>query len=102
MGIKGLTTLLQDICPNAIKEDKLQNYFGRKVAIDASTSIYQFMISIRGAYGGDLTNEKGEVTSHLQGMFYRTIRLLEAGLKPIFVFDGKPPEMKSGEVINLM
>ncbi|OVA06113.1 XPG/Rad2 endonuclease [Macleaya cordata] len=31
-----------------------------------------------------LTNEAGEVTSHLQGMFSRTIRLLEAGLKPIY------------------
>ncbi|XP_028076927.1 flap endonuclease 1-like isoform X3 [Camellia sinensis] len=30
-----------------------------------------------------LTNVSGEVTSHLQGMFTRTIRLLEAGLKPV-------------------
>jgi flap endonuclease-1 len=35
--------------------------------------------------------------SHLQGMFYRTIKMLESGLKPAFVFDGKPPVMKSGE-----
>eukprot|EP00218_Dolichomastix_sp_CCMP3274_P001498 CAMPEP_0170158780 /NCGR_PEP_ID=MMETSP0033_2-20121228/69098_1 /TAXON_ID=195969 /ORGANISM="Dolichomastix tenuilepis, Strain CCMP3274" /LENGTH=359 /DNA_ID=CAMNT_0010396235 /DNA_START=39 /DNA_END=1118 /DNA_ORIENTATION=+ len=45
-----------------------------------------------------LTNEAGEVTSHLQGMFTRTIRMLEAGIKPVYVFDGKPPEMKSGEL----
>jgi hypothetical protein len=37
--------------------------------------------------------------SHLQGMFYRTIRLIEKGLKPVFVFDGKPPTLKSGEVV---
>ena len=36
--------------------------------------------------------------SHLMGMFYRTIRMLENGIKPVYVFDGKPPEMKSGEV----
>lgn len=45
-----------------------------------------------------LTNEAGEVTSHLQGMFNRTIRMLEAGVKPVYVFDGKPPTMKSGEL----
>jgi flap endonuclease-1 len=45
-----------------------------------------------------LTNAAGEVTSHLQGMFYRTIRMLTHGIKPCFVFDGKPPELKGGEL----
>ncbi|TXG48955.1 hypothetical protein EZV62_024830 [Acer yangbiense] len=45
-----------------------------------------------------LTNEAGEVTSHLQGMFSRTIRLLEAGMKPVYVFDGKPPDLKKQEL----
>jgi len=38
------------------------------------------------------------VDSHLQGMFYRTARLLELGLKPAYVFDGKPPVLKTVEV----
>jgi flap endonuclease-1 len=38
------------------------------------------------------------VGSHLMGTFYRTIRLVENGIKPIYVFDGKPPQMKSGEL----
>lgn len=36
--------------------------------------------------------------SHLMGMFYRTIRMLEHGIKPVYVFDGKPPQLKSSEV----
>lgn len=32
------------------------------------------------------------------GTFYRTIRLLENGIKPVYVFDGKPPQMKSSEL----
>lgn len=32
------------------------------------------------------------------GMFYRTIRLMEQGIKPIYVFDGKPPNLKGGEL----
>ena len=60
-------------------------------------SIYQFLIAVR-QDGNVLTNEAGEVTSHLMGTFYRTIRMIESGLKPIYVFDGKPPEMKSKEL----
>lgn len=32
------------------------------------------------------------------GTFYSNIRLLENGIKPLYVFDGKPPSMKSGEL----
>ena len=32
------------------------------------------------------------------GTFYRTIRLVENGLKPVYVFDGKPPNLKGGEL----
>ena len=31
-------------------------------------------------------------------MFYRTIRMLESGMKPIYVFDGAPPEAKRDEL----
>lgn len=31
-------------------------------------------------------------------MFYRTIRMMENGVKPVYVFDGKPPDLKSGEL----
>jgi len=39
-----------------------------------------------------------EITSHLSGLFYRTINLLELGIKPVYVFDGKPPELKYKEL----
>lgn len=36
--------------------------------------------------------------SHLMGFFYRTIRMVDNGIKPCYVFDGKPPDLKSGVV----
>ncbi|KAH7983522.1 hypothetical protein HPB52_012397 [Rhipicephalus sanguineus] len=36
--------------------------------------------------------------NHLVGFFYRTIRMIENGIKPVYVFDGKPPGMKSSEL----
>ncbi|KAG4997365.1 hypothetical protein JHK82_028140 [Glycine max] len=98
MGIKGLTKLLADNAPKSMKENKFESYFGRKIAIDASMSIYQFLIVVGRSGTEMLTNEAGEVTSHLQGMFSRTIRLLEAGIKPVYVFDGKPPDLKKQEL----
>ncbi|XP_038717789.1 flap endonuclease 1 [Tripterygium wilfordii] len=98
MGIKGLTKLLADNAPKAMKEQKFESYFSRKIAIDASMSIYQFLIVVGRSGTEMLTNEAGEVTSHLQGMFTRTIRLLEAGMKPIYVFDGQPPDLKKQEL----
>lgn len=97
MGIHGLSKLLADQAPKCISESPIGSYFGRKVAIDASMSIYQFLIAVR-SEGNVLMSELGETTSHLMGMFYRTIRMIENGIKPVYVFDGKPPELKSHEV----
>ena len=74
------------------------SYLCRKVAIDASMSLYQFLIAVRQEGGAQLTTESGETTSHLMGMFYRTIRMVDNGIKPVYVFDGKPPQMKAGEL----
>ena len=140
MGIKGLTGLISEHAPAAIQvlkfsrprprsprtvltavhqEHKINTLFGRKVAIDASMSIYQFLIAVRQQDGQLLQNDAGEVTrcaqnflerglrdlnyvgSHLMGFFYRTIRMVENGIKPAYVFDGKPPELKSGVVGGL-
>ncbi|GAB0099052.1 Flap endonuclease 1 [Sergentomyia squamirostris] len=97
MGILGLSKLLADLVPTAIKENEIKNYFGRKVAIDASMCLYQFLIAVR-SEGVQLTTVDGETTSHLMGIFYRTIRLLDNGIKPVYVFDGKPPNLKGGEL----
>ena len=104
MGIKGLMPLIQEFAPGAVRElQGPEAYTGRIVAIDASMSLYQFLIAIRGhgREGGPatvLTNSEGEQTSHIQGMFNRTIKLLESGVKPVYVFDGRPPEAKDGEL----
>uniref|UniRef100_A0A914BX29 Flap endonuclease 1 n=1 Tax=Acrobeloides nanus TaxID=290746 RepID=A0A914BX29_9BILA len=97
MGIQNLMKVIGDHAANAIHEYEMKHYFGRKIAIDASMSLYQFLIAIR-QDGAQLQTETGETTSHLNGMFYRTIRMMEHGIKPVFVFDGAPPELKKGEL----
>lgn len=89
--------LINEHCPEAIKTGEIKNQFGRKVAIDASMSIYSFLIAVR-SDGQQLMSDTGETTSHLMGMFYRTLRMVDNGIKPLFVFDGAPPKLKSGEL----
>ncbi|KAJ3938884.1 Elongation of fatty acids protein 2 [Colletotrichum fioriniae] len=97
MGIKHLFQIIKEEAPDAIKEGEIKAHFGRKVAIDASMSIYSFLIAVR-SDGQQLMNESGETTSHLMGLFYRTLRMVDNGIKPLYVFDGAPPKLKSGEL----
>lgn len=98
MGIKGLNALVKEHAPGAIISNEMKSLFGRKIAIDASMCLYQFLIAVRQQDGNNLTNEAGETTSHLMGFFYRTIRMVNNGIKPCYVFDGKPPVLKGGEL----
>ncbi|KYF40361.1 putative flap structure-specific endonuclease 1 [Toxoplasma gondii ARI] len=99
MGIKGLGKFVGDFAPRAIKRQEPGSFTGRVIAIDASMSLYQFMVAIRdGNSFGNFTNDAGDCTSHIAGMLNRAIRLLEQGVRPVYVFDGKPPELKSGEL----
>ncbi|EAS35150.2 flap endonuclease 1 [Coccidioides immitis RS] len=101
MGIKHLYQIISENAPDAIKVGEIKNHFGRKVAIDASMSIYSFLIAVR-SDGQQLMNESGETTSHLMGFFYRTLRMVDNGIKPLYVFDGAPPKLKSGELAKRM
>jgi len=69
----------------------------KKIAIDSSQMLYQFLSSIRQRDGSPLTNSKGEITSHLLGLSSRIPNLMTKGLKLVFVFDGKPPKLKFKE-----
>ncbi|NOZ82095.1 MAG: flap endonuclease-1 [Candidatus Micrarchaeota archaeon] len=69
---------------------------GRKIAIDAYNWLYQFLTIIRDRETGEpLKAPDGRITSHISGILYRTARLIETGIKPVWVFDGEPPEFKS-------
>ncbi|ODQ57775.1 hypothetical protein WICANDRAFT_70843 [Wickerhamomyces anomalus NRRL Y-366-8] len=98
MGIKGLNKLLTEQAPLASRSSDIKTFFGRKVAIDASMCLYQFLIAVRQQDGQQLTSEDGETTSHLMGMFYRTLRMIDYSIKPVYVFDGKPPILKGSEL----
>jgi len=83
-----------DIVPK--KEIELSDLKGKTLAVDAFNVIYQFLSTIRQPDGMPLMDSKKRITSHLSGLFYRNLSLLQEGIKLIYVFDGKAPSLKRG------
>lgn len=85
-----------DLSPLVVKRElTLDDLRGRSLAVDANNMLYQFLALIRMRDGSPSTDSKGHTTSHLVGLLLRTTRLMaEYDVRPVFVFDGKPPELK--------
>jgi flap endonuclease-1 len=83
---------IREIIPR--KELEISELAGKIVCVDAFNALYQFLSTIRQPDGTPLMDNKKRVTSHLSGIFYRNINLLDDGIKPVYVFDGRAPELK--------
>jgi len=78
----------------AKRQITLESLSTKVIAVDAFNFIFQFLSNIRGPDGSLLKDSKGRITSHLSGLFYRNLKLMQDGIKLIYVFDGKPPLLK--------
>jgi flap endonuclease-1 len=68
------------------------------MVLDAYNVLYQFLTTIRARDGALLTDSKGNVTSHLAGIFSRSTNLMKKGIKLAYVFDGEPPKLKQSVI----
>ncbi|GMH07966.1 hypothetical protein Nepgr_009806 [Nepenthes gracilis] len=89
MGVQGLWDLLSPVG----RRISVETLSGKRLAIDASIWMIQFMKAMR--------DEKGEMTrnAHLLGFFRRICKLLFLRTRPVFVFDGGTPALKRRTVI---
>jgi flap endonuclease-1 len=85
-----------DIIPR--RRVDLASLSNKSLAVDAYNTLYQFLAIIRGLGGEHLKDSSGRVTSHLSGLFYRNVNLMELNIKLVYVFDGAPPELKTQEI----
>ncbi|KAL9947379.1 DNA repair protein rad2 [Verticillium nonalfalfae] len=84
MGVNGLWTVLQPCA----RPTNLATLNRKRLAVDASIWIYQFLKAVRDKEGNALRN------SHVVGFFRRICKLLWFGIRPVFVFDGGAPALK--------
>jgi flap endonuclease-1 len=82
------------------KEIQFSELKNKTIAVDAFNAIYQFLTTIRQPDGTPLKDSRGNITSHLSGLFYRNTNLILEGIKLIYVFDGTPPELKEKTRVN--
>jgi len=94
MGIKNLSKVIKTYAPDAIKDVKAKDYKNTILAFDTSMTIHQCVIAMKGNHV-DLSNSNGKSTVHIYGIINKIIPLLQNNITPVFVFDGKPPEIKS-------
>ena len=99
MGIKNLFKFISEHSPDSITVKGLKELKGQVVVLDASMIIYQFVIAIRST-GADLENTDGKMTTHILGVINKALMLLKHDIIPVFVFDGRAPELK-GDVLKL-
>ena len=90
MGVTGLWQVVHP-CARPIKLETLNR---KRLAVDASIWIYQFLKAVRDKEGNALRN------SHVVGFFRRICKLLYFGIKPVFVFDGEAPTLKKQTVLE--
>ncbi|KAK4105414.1 PIN domain-like protein [Parathielavia hyrcaniae] len=84
MGVQGLWTVVQPCA----RPTNLATLNRKRLAVDASIWIYQFLKAVRDKEGNALRN------SHVVGFFRRICKLLWYGVNPVFVFDGGAPALK--------
>jgi len=93
MGIEGLFKVIYDIAPDAINIKKVEDYNDKLLAIDTSLVLYQYVIAIR-SKGTDFQTKEGKITTHIHAIISRALMYITNNITPIFVFDGKPPDIK--------
>lgn len=84
---------IKDIIPR--REIAISDLKGKVVCVDAFNTLYQFLTTVRQPDGTPLMDSQKNITSHLSGLFYRNVKLLSEGVKLVYVFDGKAPELKA-------
>lgn len=84
---------IREIIPR--KEIEISDLKGKLLCIDAFNTLYQFLSTVRQPDGTPLMDNKKRITSHLSGIFYRNVNLLSEGMKLIYAFDGKAPDLKA-------
>lgn len=99
MGIKNLKKFIDKYANHSISNKKYEDYANKTIAIDTSLVLYKYISAMRKT-GKDLTTKDGIVTSHLHGLLFLINKLMSHKITPVFVFDGKPPDIKKNTLLK--
>lgn len=99
MGVTKLLPFLQKKAPNAMSKLTPSSLRLKKVALDTSIAMYQFLANTQYLSAQneivEMKDQSGRNQGPLFGLIFRSLNYLETQIKPVWVFDGQPPELKA-------
>ena len=93
MGIRNLNKFIKENISDGYTKININDLEDKVIAIDTSLILYQYLIAIKSS--DDFKNKDGKITSHIHAILTKVLTYLKKRIYPIFVFDGKPPEIKT-------
>lgn len=93
MGIQGFTKFYRTIIESDAKYRSVSSFCGKYVFVDTLNMLCKQCMGKRKS-GKDVTNKDGSSITHIDVLLSFTLRLLEMGICPVYMFDGESPAEK--------
>jgi len=97
MGVDGLYKFINKNFPDIYKSVSINDIRGKTCIIDGMQHIYSQLIYMR-SRNKEIITPCGINISHIHGLLNSLTYYLKNGIIPIFIFDGKSPEIKRKKV----
>jgi len=97
MGIDGLYKFINKNIPQVYSTIGIYDIKGQACIIDGMQHIYSQLIYMR-SKDNEIITEKGLNVSHIHGLISSLIYYLKNSIIPIFIFDGKAPDIKKNKI----
>ncbi len=98
MGIRNFYRFIEKYCPDIIEKKKLEDYNGKILGVDANFLLYKFLEQNILFLCSNFIDE----TDNYEMFFLKMINIISYvycfGIKLIFVFDGKVPDIKKNTI----
>lgn len=100
MGIKNFTKIISKYAPDAITHSTIDDLTNKTLAIDANHMIYKSVSALRNSPITHVVKLTRIDVTHIHLLLTKIIGFFKYRIRPIFVFDGQPPEIKHEHLSN--
>lgn len=97
MGVEGLYRFINKNCSEIYKNINIYDIREKSCIIDGMQHIYTQLIYMR-SKNKEVVTPDGKNISHIHGLINSLTYYLKNGIIPIFIFDGKSPEIKKKKI----
>jgi len=97
MGVDGMYKFINKNFPDIYQTISINNIKGKPCIIDGMQHIYSQLIYMR-SRDKEIITKCGKNISHIHGLINSLTYYLKNGIIPIFIFDGKTPEIKKKKI----